>query len=216
MLFHQVMNRRLSFIRSLCLMLLLLVSFRAAAAAEWKKVRWVDDGDTVVLSDGTKVRYIGINAPEVAHDNRSAERFGPEARAFNRRLVYQKRVRLELDQEKQDQYGRLLAYVFLEDGRFVNGELVKGGYAHIVFRRPNTKHDDALLRLQRKAMKKRVGLWKDFMDKGGPWVGNRHSRRFHRTTCPSGKGMSAKNRIIFEKRYDAFWAGYSPCKRCKP
>jgi len=209
------MNRRILYIgMSLCLALALL--YDTIWASEWKRVTWVDDGDTVVLSDGIRVRYIGINAPEVAHEGRPAERFGPEARAFNRKLVSQKKVRLELDREQHDQYDRLLAYVFLEDGTFVNAELVRGGYACCLFRRPNTKYDEQLLGLQKEAMKKRVGLWKGFVDQEGPYVGNRHSRRFHGASCPFGKNISPKNRIFLKTRYDAFWQGFSPCKRCKP
>jgi endonuclease YncB( thermonuclease family) len=178
------------------------------------RVRWVDDGDTVVLADGRRVRYCGINAPEVAHKDRPAQRFGAEARDFNRKLVYQKRVRLEFDWERHDQYGRVLAHVFLQDGTFVNAELVKRGYAHYVFRRPNTKYDSLLLRLQRKAMAERVGMWERFPDQKGPFLGNRHSKRFHRVTCPFGKATSSKHRIIFKTQYDAFRVGFSPCKQC--
>jgi micrococcal nuclease len=198
------------------LFLVLLLPGGGALASQWRQVRWVDDGDTVVLSDGARVRYIGINAPEIAHEDRPAERFGPEARAFNRKLVDQKRVRLELDRERQDQYGRLLAYVFLEDGTFVNAELVKAGYAHYLFRMPNTKYDQLLLRLQREAMAKRVGLWRGFPDKRGTYVGNGRSKRFHQASCPFAKMISPKKRVIFKTRYDAFWAGFGPCKRCNP
>jgi len=187
-----------------------------AVADSFCRVRWVDDGDTVVLADGRRVRYTGINAPEVAHEDRPQERFGPEARDFNRKLVLKKNVRLEFDRKKYDQYGRVLAYLFLQDGTFVNAELVKGGYAYYVFRRPNTKYDSLLLRLQREAMAKRVGMWERFPDQGGPFLGNRHSRRFHRMACPFGKGTSPKHRITFKTKYDAFRAGYSPCKRCNP
>ncbi|MBW1741332.1 MAG: thermonuclease family protein [Deltaproteobacteria bacterium] len=186
----------------------------ASLAASFHLVRWVDDGDTIVLAEGTRVRYIGINAPEVAHEDRPAERFGPEAKDFNRELVYKKKIRLEFDRERYDQYGRVLAYVFLQDGTFVNAELVKGGYAYYVFRRPNTKYDPLLLRLQREAMAKRAGMWKQFPNQKGPFLGNRHSRRFHQMTCPFGKATSPKHRIIFKTTYDAFWAGYSPCKKC--
>jgi endonuclease YncB( thermonuclease family) len=185
---------------------------RAADESVW--VRWVDDGDTVVLADGRRVRYSGINAPEVAHEDRRAQRFGPEARDFNRKLVYKKTVRLSFDRERYDQYGRMLAYVFLKDGTFVNAELVKSGHAHYVFKEPNTKYDLLLLRLQRKAIASRVGMWESFPDQEGPFLGNRHSKRFHQMTCPFGKGISPKRRIIFNASYDAFWAGYSPCKKC--
>jgi endonuclease YncB( thermonuclease family) len=187
-----------------------------ALTASFPQVRWVDDGDTVVLVDGRRVRYTGINAPEVAHEDRPAERFGPQARDFNRKLVFKKEVRLEFDREKQDQYGRVLAYLFLQDGTFVNAELVKGGYAYHVFRRPNTKYDTQLLSLQREAMTKRLGMWERFQDQRGPFPGNRHSRRFHQMSCPFGKTTSPKRRIIFKTKYNAFWAGYSPCKRCNP
>jgi micrococcal nuclease len=176
----------------------------------------VDDGDTVVLADGTRVRYVGINAPEIAHDDRPAERFGPDARDFNTKLVYLRKVRLELDRERHDQYGRLLAYVFLKDGTFVNGELIKGGYAYRLFRRPNTKYDLLFLQLQREAMARRAGLWKNFYHEKGPYMGNKYSRRFHKPTCPFGKTTSPKNRISLKGRYEAFWEGYAPCKRCNP
>ncbi|MBW2565728.1 MAG: thermonuclease family protein [Deltaproteobacteria bacterium] len=188
----------------------------AASASSFVLVRWVDDGDTVVLADGRRVRYCGINAPEVAHKERPAQRFGPEAKDVNRKLVFKKPVRLEFDREKHDQYGRVLAYLFLKDGTFVNAELVKSGCAHYVFRRPNKKYDALLLRLQRKAMGKKVGMWEGFPDQRGPFLGNRHSKRFHQTTCPFGKGTSLKRRIIFKTSYEAFWEGYSPCKKCNP
>ena len=209
-------NRKLVCITAVGLFLGLLSLDGGALASQWRQVRGLDDGDTVVLSDGTRVRYIGINAPEIAHEDRPAERFGLEARAFNRKLVDQKRVRLELDRERQDQYGRLLAYVFLEDGTFVNAELIKAGYAYYLFLAPNTKYDQLLLRLQREAMAKRVGLWRGFPDQRGTYVGNGRSKRFHQANCPFGKMISPKNRVVFKTKYDAFWAGYGPCKRCSP
>jgi len=178
------------------------------------QVRWVDDGDTIVLSDGTRVRYGGVNAPEVAHKNRPAEPLGPEAREVNRKLVYKKKVRLEFDREKYDQYGRVLAYVFLEDGTFVNGALLTSGYAYFVFRKPNTKHDSKLLAFQREAMTKRVGLWATLSAQSGPFLGNRRSKRFHQMDCPFGSQTLSRNRKIFKTKYDAFWEGYSPCKKC--
>ena len=187
-----------------------------ALAGPFYRVCWVDDGDTVLLSDGRRVRYTGINAPEVAHEDRPAERFGLEAKDINRKLVFGKEVRLELDCEKQDQYGRVLAYVFLQDGTFVNAALVKWGHAYCLFRRPNIKYDSLLLRLQREAMAKRAGMWKTFPDQRGPYLANRYSRRFHRMKCPFGKATAAKHRIIFKTKRDAFWAGYSPCKKCNP
>jgi len=102
-----------------------------SSATEWVSVKWVDDGDTILLTDGRRVRYIGINAPEVAHAKygQSAEPFGKKAFEANKALVYGKKVRLEFDREAKDHYGRLLAYVYLEDGRCVNFELINAGWA---------------------------------------------------------------------------------------
>ena len=177
-------------------------------------VRWVDDGDTIVLADGRRIRYIGINAPEVAREGKPAERFGDEARVFNRSLVFEKKVRLEFDEEKFDQYNRILAYVFLQDGTFVNAELVRSGHAHFVFRKPNRAHDSRLLALQREAMAKKLGIWERFPDHGGPFLGNTDSRRFHSVSCPYGRAINEDNRTVFKTKYDAFWNGYCPCRKC--
>lgn len=128
------------------------------------KVARVIDGDTVELADGEKVRYIGINTPELwrkvngrwVYDPRP---FAEESAGLNRALTHGKLVRLEFDVERRDKYGRLLAYVFLGDGTFVNAELVRQGYAQIMTIPPNVKYVDLLLRLQREARVQKRGLW---------------------------------------------------------
>jgi len=203
-------------IRSIFLTLLLLFSALAgvASASSFVHVQRVIDGDTIVLTDGRRVRYIGINSPELANESGPAERFAPEARDYNRNLLGREKVRLEFDRERQDQYGRLLAYVFLPDDTFVNAELVKSGNAYCVFRRPNTKYDSLLLQLQREAMAKKAGMWEKYPNEKGPFLGNRHSRRIHKMTCSFGGNIAAKNRVIFKTSYDAYLSGFSPCKRC--
>ncbi len=123
---------------------LLLCSGSYAECSELYEVRWVDDGDTIVLTDGKRVRYIGINSPEVESKYSKAEPFGYEAREFNRSLVYLKKVRLEFDIEKYDQYDRLLAYVFLPDGTFINNAMITAGYAYCLPRKPNVKYEESV------------------------------------------------------------------------
>jgi len=94
----------------------------------------VIDGDTIELTNGITIRYIGINTPEVGQPG------AEEATEANRALVEGKKVRLEYDVQKQDKYGRTLAYVYLEDGIFVNAELVKQGYAQVATYPPNVKY----------------------------------------------------------------------------
>jgi micrococcal nuclease len=182
-------------------------------------VKWVDDGDTILLSDGRRVRYIGINAPEVAHPEKgqAAERFGEAASKQNRRLVKGQRVRLDFDREKTDRYGRQLAYVYLEDGTFVNLKMVETGYAYVLYKKPNTRHQRTFLKTQRLAMKNRVGMWRAWQEENGEGiVGNKKSRRFHRKNCSSADTIHPKNRISLSSRWEAFWYGYAPAKQCGP
>ena len=122
-------------------------------------VRRVYDGDTIQLENGMHVRYIGINAPEIAHQDKPGEPFGPEALAFNEKIVLSKPVRIQGDQEASDQYNRRLAYIFLQDGTFVNQEIVRNGLAHVLYKSPNITYDAALLKSQQEAMKAGKGMW---------------------------------------------------------
>jgi micrococcal nuclease len=186
-----------------------------AAAEEWLSVRKVYDGDTIELQNGVHVRYIGINAPEISHENLPAEPFALEAMAFNEKMVSSRRVRLQTDQETSDQYRRMLAYVFLNDGTFVNQEMVRSGLAYVLYTAPNTTYDDVLLKTQQEAMKTGKGIWANWKEKNTIYSGNRSSRRFHLKTCALGQRISSQNRIQFNRKWDAFWAGYAPCKKCK-
>jgi len=136
-----------------------------SSAQTWYTVKWVNDGDTIVLLNGQRVRYIGINSPEIDHENQKAEPFGYEARSFNHQLIFSKRIRLEFDQERHDQYGRLLAYVFLQNGSFVNAQLLKNGFAYYLYRMPNVKYKNILLKSQQDAMDCQIGLWRNWKEK---------------------------------------------------
>jgi micrococcal nuclease len=192
----------------------LLIS-ASAVEQKWISVKWVSDGDTIVLGDGRHVRYIGINAPEIAHDNQKAEAFGYTAKKYNQSLVRSKKVRLEFDKEKYDRYGRLLAYIFLLDGTFINKEMIEKGYAYALPRKPNVKYHTMLLQTQRDAMSAKQGMWRNWKEKEGEeYLGSERSKRFHLKTCPYGKRIKKRNRVFFTRKWDAFWSGFAPCKRC--
>ncbi|MCD6320068.1 MAG: thermonuclease family protein [Candidatus Desulfofervidaceae bacterium] len=180
-------------------------------------VRWVDDGDTIVLDNGQKVRYLGINAPEIAQDDKPGEPFGKEALKYNLHLVKGKEVRLETDVEKYDRYGRLLAYVFLKDGTFVNLEMVKAGYAYVLFLNPYLHYAHKLLAAQHEAMEARKNIWQVLLeDTCAYYLGNKKSHKFHRPDCKYGKKIFPSNLVIFKTKWDAFFQGFSPCRSCKP
>ncbi len=196
--------------------LLFFLLQQASKAASWNQVKWVVDGDTVVLSDGQKVRYIGINAPELAHDDYGAEAYGEASKEFNALLVARKKVRLEFDKERFDRYQRLLAYVFLKNATFVNAEILSNGYAYLLKHRPNLKYDEILLQAQRSAMSAKRGIWQNWKENKNTVIGNKNSHRFHLRTCPYGRRIKPRNRIVFQKKWDAYWEGHAPAKRCMP
>jgi micrococcal nuclease len=132
------------------------------------------DGDTLKLENGERVRLIGIDTPEMheseklyrdsrksGQDVKAIQALGRRAYHFTRDLVEGKRVRLEFDVEKQDKYKRLLAYVYLKDGTFVNAEIVKQGYASLMTYPPNIKYVDTFKELYRQARENSLGLWKE-------------------------------------------------------
>lgn len=126
--------------------------------AEQVTVVHVIDGDTVELApddvhpQGGRVRYLGINTPEL--DQPLYE----EASEANRRLVEGRDVWIALDVQPRDQYGRILAYVWTAD-HFVNLELVRQGYATAYTEPPNVRYTDMILEAQREAREAGLGLW---------------------------------------------------------
>lgn len=96
----------------------------------------VIDGDTVELADGTRVRYLLMDAPEttLGHD----DCFGSNAVEFNTSLVMGKTIDLVYDEQCTDMYGRLLAYISV-DGTDVNATMVQRGYACVLYIPPDGK-----------------------------------------------------------------------------
>jgi micrococcal nuclease len=133
----------------------------ATAAIEGTVVRVVD-GDTVhvQLADRVeKVRYIGVDTPEIHHPVKGEEPGGRAAATINRGLVEGRRVRLELDVQTRDRWGRLLAYVWVGDA-MINAELIRLGYAQVMTVPPNVRYQELFVKLQREAREAGRGLWR--------------------------------------------------------
>ena len=112
----------------------------------------VIDGDTIELANGSRVRYLGIDTPELG------ELYGAEASAKNKELVEGKVVELQSGKRDQDQYDRLLRYVYV-DGVFVNAELVAQGYARAYIFDPDERYSQVLVQLEQYAKMSERGLW---------------------------------------------------------
>lgn len=198
------------------LILLMMPAYSGQSKEQEYLVTKVIDGDTVLLENGSVVRYLGIAAPHLHKGKVEAEFFAREAVRENKSLVLMKKVRLEFDVDKKDEEGRLLAYVFVKD-LLVNGELIRLGYAHAAVSPPDVRYKDLFLRYEKNASKKYLGLWQE--NKAATersYVGNKHSYVFHRPSCPLVGKIPEKNKIIFRNRTDPIGIGYVPCKVCKP
>ena len=113
----------------------------------------VIDGDTIRLSDGKIVRYLGVNTPE------RGQPFYEEARRFNEQLVGGKLIRLETRERERDKYGRELAYVFVDEV-LVNAQIVAEGWGYVFILDPLPQTDE-WLHLQKNAQDRRKGMWRD-------------------------------------------------------
>lgn len=189
------------------------------------KVVGVSDGDTItVLRDRTpvKVRLNGIDCPETGQD------FGSRAKAVTSELVFDQVVRVV--PRDTDNYGRTVADVFLADGRSLNHELVRSGFAW--WYRKYAPNDGTLARLETEARAATRGLWAqrgavapwDWRHTGpelpatlaGKFLGNQRSLIYHQPGCPNGAKMSETNRVPFGSAAEAERAGYRAGKDCSP
>lgn len=122
------------------------------------------DGDTFWVDDktqkGKKIRLIGIDTPEnQARFGKPEEFFGDEASEYTKRILKNKKVRLEYDKDKYDSFGRTLAYVYLEDGTFLNAKLIEDGYAEVMTVEPNDRYEGIFQKLEKKANSLKIGIW---------------------------------------------------------
>jgi len=141
-----------------CLFLLCWPLQALPADSTLYQVDKVFDGDTILLNDGRKVRLLGINTPEVG-GYKSAEAGGAQAKRWLIQQLEHKNVSLQQDVELQDKYGRSLAYIFTEDQRHINLELVAKGLASVSIFPPNLQYTEALLAAEQTAEQAGLGIW---------------------------------------------------------
>lgn len=139
------------------------VSFEDAELHGLYSVVRVVDGDTIVVDlDGTetKVRLIGVDTPESVHPDaaRNTDE-GKIAAEWTTELLTDRRVYLEYDTDRTDDYGRTLAYVWLEDGSMVQDRLLESGMATVMTVPPNRKYAVHFTFLENAARENGIGLW---------------------------------------------------------
>lgn len=136
----------------------------------------VVDADTVdIIKNGNteRIRFILVDAPESQGKYKeNPEPYAIEASKFTKSLLLDKKVWIEYDVEKEDQYGRTLAYVWLDEVNYehdgneyhdkevmINELLLKHGYAHVAVYKPNEKYKDRFYEIENEAKQNRVGIW---------------------------------------------------------
>ncbi len=119
----------------------------------------VIDGDTIELEDGERLRYIGIDTPEKNDPRKPVQCFADKATQKNITLVEGKKIKFYKDVAVRDKYQRLLGYVYLEDGTFINLELVKTGFAFSYPYPPDISKQEEFNKAQSVARENNLGLW---------------------------------------------------------
>ena len=152
---------KVKYLGSILVLLLLILIISCAAPSATPLVTRIIDGDTIeVQIDGAiyKVRYIGIDAPELDDTRAEFCALAQEATRYNQQLVRGKTVRMEKDISETDKYGRLLRYVYVDDV-FVNAELVRQGLAWAKVYEPDIKYQDTLEKAEAEARESGRGIW---------------------------------------------------------
>ncbi len=128
---------------------------------EGKPVKVVEavDGDTVVLANGEKLRYIGIDTPESVDPRKPVQCFAHEAAERNKQLVEGKEIIFYKDVSPKDIYDRWLGFVYLPDGTFVNETLVKEGFAFSYRYVPDVSKTEQFKQAETYARTNQLGLW---------------------------------------------------------
>lgn len=134
----------------------------------------VVDGDTIEVSykkETYKVRFLCIDTPESVKPGVEVQPFSLEAADLVEKLVYHKEVKLLFDKGLMDRYGRILAYIILDDGTNLNALLIRNGYARVEFVAPNTRNKEYFKDIQQEAIADEKGLW-GLSEKSCPFVKN--------------------------------------------
>lgn len=199
------------------------------------KVKYAVDGDTIWVDiDGKdeKVRFVGVNTPEVAKDGKPAEFMAEEAKDFTNKTLKNKEIYLEKDISDRDKYDRLLRYIWLEEPvgnpslsdiekKTLNGILVKEGLAYANYYKPDIKYQEYLKELERSAQDNKLGIWSDGTKSAkenekidGSYLikGNKNSKVYHLPEWDSYDTVKEKNAVYFETEKEAKEAGFRPAR----
>ena len=198
---------------------LALFSVPVALAAEKQSavVHEVLTGDSVRLTGGKILKYAAIQAPPLQSVILLVRQYGEASLAFNKTLVEGKTIFIEWDSQIRDGHDRLIGYVYLEDGTFVNQEILKAGHAKAVITPPNLRYQGRLRRAEIEARRDRKGLWKEEPENPyiqSQYIGDKNTKIYYFPTSPELDRIPESYLVRFSSRIDAKAAGYRACFDC--
>jgi len=183
------------------------------------RVNYVIDGDTIILDSGEKIRFLGIDTPEIkkSHAGKSQGReepWGRDAANYLTVLLQGKEVGLEFDSVRKGAYGRTLAYVILGD-ELVNGLLLKEGYARFKTYDNVLKYGDFLKEQEGLARIRGKGLWegKGRLKTPRYFLASKSGNYYHLPDCEYARKIRKENRLRVTEE-EARRLGLQPCNYC--
>lgn len=180
-------------------------------------VREVLTGDSVRLEGGKILKYAGLHAPPLQSAILLVREYGAHSLEFNKNMVQGKKIVIEWGSQLRDEQNNLLGYVFLEDGTFVNLEILKAGHARAVLIPPNLKYAGNFRRGELGARRHKSGLWKEEPDNPfikSEYIGEKNTKIYYFPTSPELERIPQANLVKFRSRVEAKAAGYRACFTC--
>ncbi len=190
-----------------------------AAPAPTGRVDYVIDGDTLIMDSREKIRFLGINTPEIRkiHGGMTQgveQPWGRDAANYLKRLLTGQKVSLEFEGDRTGKYGRLLAYVIM-DGENVNLRLVKLGYARFNDYGQKIKYDNEFRQAESRARVRNLGLWEGKGRFKAPfyYLAGNEGEYFHKTGCPRLGAIPSQDRFRVTEE-EALKMGLKPGPVC--
>lgn len=176
-------------------------------------VRNVYDGDTLTLINEERVRFLGIDTPEL----KEKQPFASEAKQYTYERCHKKEIWISFEPggQSKDHYGRVLAFVWVKDGSgylCVNEGIVAAGLAHVYSPKssPRLKNWQKLVALQKEAREQKRGMWNDFQDSKVFKTPN--GAAYHSRSC---KHLNSSKNLVELKSSEAMDQGLHPCRSCQ-
>jgi endonuclease YncB( thermonuclease family) len=192
-----------------------------AIAAESKQQAVVSEvlaGDTLRLQGGKILKLAGVNSPPLQSKLLMVRAYGDNAKHWTESLVKNKTISIEWGPQIRDDHGDLIGYVFTEDNRFVNLELLREGHGKPRVTPPNVKYSTQFRQAAVAARREKKGLWKEEPDNPfikEEYIGEKNTKVYYLPDSPELSRIPQAQLVTFRSKVEAKAAGYKPCPTCK-